>query len=114
MERLRVNAFLKIKAGKLEEFKNLVNQLVAVVKEKDTDTHVYDWYLNEATRECTVIEEYTNSAGLMTHMANGAHILPAMMEIIDLSLEIYGTPSEEVNKALDGMPLKVYPYFAGL
>ena len=105
---------LKGSAIKLEEFKNLANQLVATVREKDTDTHVYDWYLNEEKMECTVIEEYSDSAGLLTHMANGAHILPAMMEIIELSLEIYGTPSEEVSIALEGLPLKVYPYYAGL
>lgn len=114
MKQISVSAVLKIKEGKLAEFKQLATKLIAGVKEKDTGTLVYDWYLNESTMECAVMETYADSQAAMAHMGNAGEHLPHLMELCDMSFEVYGNPSAELSKALEGLSPRIFPYFAGL
>jgi quinol monooxygenase YgiN len=114
MEQIKANALFKIKEGKLEEFKNLIPQFIAAVKEKDPGTLVYDWYLNEEQMECMVVEAYADSNAVLAHAVNVGEQLQKSMELSDLSIEIYGNPSEELSKAIEILAPKVFPYFSGL
>ena len=112
MEQIKANALFKIKKGKLEEFKQLIPVFIATVKEKDPGTLTYDWYLNEGRMECTVLETYTDSEAVLAHARNVGELLQSVMQITDLSAEIYGNPSEELKDALEGLAPKIYPFYS--
>lgn len=114
MEQIKANALFKIKEGKLDEFKELIPVFISTVKEKDPGTLTYDWYLNEEGMECTVLESYTNSQAVLAHAGNVGEYLGKVMEIADLTIEVYGNPSEELRNALEGMAPKVFPFYSGL
>lgn len=114
MEQIKFNALFKINEGKLEDFKALIPQFISTVKEKDPGTITYDWYLNEEKMECMVLETYADSNAVLAHAANVGDLLMKSLEIGTLSIEVYGNPSEELSKALEGFAPKVYPYYSGL
>ena len=114
MDQIKVTALCKIKEGKLEEFKRLLPVLISTVKEKDPGTLNYDWYLNEDSMECAVLETYADSQAVLAHAGNVGEHLQKVLEVADLSLELYGNPSEELKNAIEGLNPKIYPYFSGL
>ncbi len=114
MEQIKATALFKIKEGKLEEFKQLIPGFISIVKQKDPGTLTYDWHLNEESMECVVLEIYTDSQSLMAHAGNVGEYLQKAIELADLSLELYGNPSEELIVALAGLSVKIYPFFAGI
>ena len=114
METIKANALFTIKEGKLDEFKQLIPQFISVVKEKDSGTLNYDWYLNEDNMECMVLETYKDSNAVMEHAGNVGELLQEAMGLSDLQIEVYGNPSDALKEALAGMAPKVYPYHSGL
>ena len=75
MEQIKATALFKIKDGKLEEFKQLIPVFISTVKEQDPGTLTYDWYLNEDSMECVVLETYTDSPAVLAHAGNvGEHL----------------------------------------
>jgi len=114
MEQIKLNALFKINEGKLEAFKALIPELISAVKEKEPGAITYDWYLNEERMECKVLETYANSDAVLAHVANVGELLMKSLEISTPSLEVYGDPSVELSKALEGFAPKVYPYYSGL
>ena len=114
MEQIKLNALFKIKEDKLDEFKALIPKFITTVKEKDPGTITYDWYLNEEKMECMVLETYTDSNAVLAHAANVGELLMKSLEISELSADIYGNPSEELSKALEGFGPRVFPYYSGL
>ena len=47
-------------------------------------------------------------------MGNLVDTLGQLLSVSDLSLEVYGNPSEELMKATEGMDIKVYGWFQKL
>jgi quinol monooxygenase YgiN len=114
MEQIKLHAHFKINEGKLEDFKNLIPQLIAKVKENEPGALEYDWYLNEEKMECKVLETYADSNAVLAHAGNVGELLMKTMEIGILTAEIYGNPSAELSKALEGFAPKVYSFYSGL
>ena len=114
MEQITVKAHFKISESKLDEFKQLIPEFITTVKEKDPGTLMYDWYLNEEMLECIVLETYTDSRSFLAHAGNVGDTIQKALAISELSIEIYGNPSEELKTALEGLAPKIYPYSAGL
>lgn len=114
MEQITATALFKIKEGKLEQFKKFIPVLISAVKEKDPGTLTYDWYLNEDKMECKVLETYSDSQAVLAHSGNVSELLQKVLEVADLSLELYGNPSEELKNAIEGMAVKIYPFYSGL
>jgi quinol monooxygenase YgiN len=114
MKQLTATALFKIKEGKLEEFKQFIPSLISAVKEKDPGTLTYDWYLNEDNMECVVLETYSDSQAVLAHSGNVGELLQKILEVADLSLQLYGNPSEELKNAIVGMDVKIYPFHSGL
>jgi len=100
MEQIKATALFKIKEGKLEEFKQLIPVLISTVKEKDPGTLTYDWY--------------TDSQAVLAHAGNVGDHLQKVLEVADLSIELYGNPSEELRNAIETMAPKIYPFYSGL
>ena len=111
---LQITARLKIHEGKLDEFKVLAAKCVQIVKEKDTGTLQYDWFLSQDQSECAVRETYVDSDALLQHMTNLGEAMGALFATGDFSAEVYGNPSDELIKATEGLDVVVYSYFQGL
>lgn len=114
MNQIQATALLTIHEGKLEQFKNVAERCVQTVKEKDTGTLQYDWFLNEDQTICEVREKYKDSDSVLEHMGNLGDTLGELLSCCDLSLEIYGTPSQEVLNALNGLDIKYYQPFLSM
>ena len=114
MSKLQIIARYQIHDGKLDEFKELAKECLSVVKAKDKDTIQYDWYFHEEQSECVIIESYSDSNALLTHIGNLGDMFGKFMALGDLSAEIYGQPSEELLNATSGLNVKVYTFYQGL
>lgn len=113
MSNIQTSALFKIHRGKLNEFKALAAQAIAIVKEKEKDTLQYDWFFNEDFPECVVREKYTDSSAVFTHAGNVGELLGKLLQISDLSMEVYGDPSPELRKVMADMKAKSYSFYQG-
>lgn len=114
MNDIQVNARLKIKPGKMEQFKKLANSCVDEVRQKDKGTIQYDWFYNDQKSECVVRERYVDSEAVLDHMTNVGELLGGLVELSTISLDIYGSPSSELKNALDGWDVTYYDFGVGL
>src|SRR2546423_14961380 len=55
---------------KLEDFSQLVEDLLSAIREKDLDTLDYAIFLDKPTGEAILLEHYTSSAGWQGHNSN--------------------------------------------
>jgi len=116
MKKIQLNARFKIHAGQLEQAKELAATCIEIVKEKEAGKGAlqYDWFLSPDNSEFVVRETYTDSDAVLTHMANLGDPLGKLLQISDFELEIYGNPSEELQKAGAALNPKVYLFYGGL
>ena len=114
MKLIKLRALFKINEGQLDAFKQITSQFISTVKEKDSGTLMYDWYLNEDTLECSVLEDYADSNATLEHVANVGDLLQKLTNLGKMSIELYGNPNEELSKALEGLDAKIFPFYTGL
>lgn len=114
MSNLYLSARYQIHDGKLEEFKKLAKEGLAVVKAKDENILQYDWYFDQEQTECVFRERYSDSNALLAHIGNLGDLLGKFFSLGEFSAEIYGHPSEELIKATSGLKIKVYTFYQGL
>ena len=114
MDAIQVAARLTIHAGKLEEFKEFAAQCMRSVRERDSGTLQYDWFFNNTHTECVVREKYRDSGAVLEHITNLGPTLGALLEICDMALEIYGSPSAELVKATAGLAPRIYSPFQSI
>ncbi len=70
MSNFEVRARLKVREGKLEEFKRQAAEMMRLTKEKDTGTLAYDWFISDDGTECEVREAYVHPDALVEHAFN--------------------------------------------
>lgn len=87
----------KIHEGKLDEFKDLSEQCMAVVRSKDSGNLEYGVYLNEDESEAIVVERYRDSKALIEHTANIGDLGKAIQKTGSLTGELLGVPSAELE-----------------
>lgn len=117
--KLEVSARMTIRKGKLEGFKQQVAEIIKQVKEKDTKTIRYDWFLSSDETECEVREAYESSEGFIEHRM---HIDEALKKLFSEFAEnhagtIYGKPSPQLVEMSKRMPpgsIKWYSFLQGL
>ncbi len=76
----------------------------------------YQFYLNRDETKCIVNEIYANSEATLAHINGVASqtILPKIHNVSRISrLEVYGNPSEELQKVLADVVSQAYIPFAG-
>jgi quinol monooxygenase YgiN len=113
MSRLQVSATFTIHAGKLDEFKAQADEFVQRVRELDTQTEAYDWFLSPDGATCEVREIYASSEALLEHIDHVGDLLPAIIDIADLALRFYGEPSAEVVEFCKEMDVLAFEFLAG-
>jgi quinol monooxygenase YgiN len=97
MSEIKGFARLRIHPGKLQEFKDLQAQCMAVVRAKDTGTLQYEVFFNDDSSECIVYERYRDSDALLEHFANLGALMTALFQVCSGSGEILGTPSPQLR-----------------
>ena len=96
--------------GKLDEFKRLSAECMAIVRSQDPGTLQYDTFFNEDESECIVLERFRDLDALLQH---GANIGDELMEAIVATGECFGAVPEELRTNLAGGPVQVFlPYLA--
>ena len=118
MSKIQVSAIFKIPEGMLEEFKEQAAECMKQVKEKDSETLQYDWFLSSDKTECEIREIYKSSEAVLKHQSNIREPLRALFEKFGLpsSLVIYGDPSPELLEyaKASGIDIKIFRYLQGL
>jgi quinol monooxygenase YgiN len=93
-----------IQEGKIEEYKKLVQEMSRVVEANEPNTINYQFYLKrDDETKCIVYETYSNSEAVFAHMNGVASqtILPNIFNVSKITkFEVYGNPSEELQKML--------------
>jgi quinol monooxygenase YgiN len=108
MTKIGIHARARIHDGKLQDFKGVAERCVAIVRAKDPGTLLYDWYLSADEKECLARETYASSEAMLAHMANVGAELQAMMAVSDVEIDVFGEPTDELAKALSGLPARMY------
>jgi len=108
---LQLTTRFAIHDGQLSEFKSLVSRCMEVVREKDSGTLQYDWFLNAAGTECVLRERYRDSDAVLEHAMNLGDLMGRFMGISDPDIEIYGAPTEALLAAIAMLRPRVFsPY----
>jgi quinol monooxygenase YgiN len=114
---IHFRAEFTIEEGKIEEYKELVQDMSRVVEANEPDTIDYQFYLNrDDETKCIVHEIYTNSEAVLAHNTGVASqtILPKIFSVSRISrFDVYGNPSKELRKVLTSFSPQFYNLFAG-
>ena len=117
-KKLQLSAHMKIRQGKLEEFKRQAAVIIDQAKAKDPGTLQYDWFLSSDKTECEVREAYESSEALLAHVANIREARETLFEkyATDHFMVFYGDPSPEIlqKAAAMGVRLKMFSFLQGL
>jgi quinol monooxygenase YgiN len=109
---LRSIVRFKFHDGKLDEFKRLSAECLAIVRAKDPGTLQYDTYFNADQSEAIVLEHFRDSAALIQHSENLSHLMEAILATGSVTGELLGEPSAEIRARLagSGPPYLFTPY----
>jgi steroid delta-isomerase-like uncharacterized protein len=115
-----VTARLKVHDGRLEGFKRQAAELMRQVREKDTKTLRYDWFLSEDGTRCEVREGYVDADALLEHSDHIAEVRAELFRdfAYDHDMTIYDEPSPALAAAFAALAghvrLTQFSFFQGL
>lgn len=92
---------LAIHTGKLDEFKALAAEAIALVEANEPNMLGYNWYLDSSQNSCTLIEQFRGPDDILTHLGNVGEVLGKLLEVSDISIDVYGETTADVRTALD-------------
>ena len=111
-------AQLKIRDGKLEGFKQQVDEIVRLTSERETRPLRYDWFISEDGTTCEVREAFPDADALLEHQR---FIKDAKIKLLHEftsghSMTVYGEPSPALMQTFAGMGVEFtqFEYFQGL
>jgi quinol monooxygenase YgiN len=109
MTEFEVRARLRVREGKLEEFKRQAAEMMRQTMDKDTRTLAYDWFLSKDGTECEVREVYEDPDGFVEHAFNVREARDALFAAsgYDHKMAFYGDPSPGVVALLDKIGVNV-------
>jgi quinol monooxygenase YgiN len=105
---------LRIRDGKLEDFKRVASQFMQVARTQDTGTLQYELYSNEDQTEWLVLERYRDVPSLLEHHRNVGGLMGDLLKTCSVgSGEVCGIATPELLRAMDGSPVRLFrPYQA--
>ena len=115
-----VTARIKIRDGELDGFKQQAAEIMREVKEKDTKTLRYDWFISDDGTQCEVRESYVDADGLLEH---AHHVAEAREKLFrdhayDHDMTMYGEPSPALAELMERLAGHVefnrYSFLQGL
>jgi hypothetical protein len=87
-----------------------------MVEDNEQDTINYQFYFNRSETMCMVHETYKNSESVLAHIIGVASktILPKIFNIAKINrLDVYGNPSEKLQKVLTTFNSQTFNLFTG-
>ena len=99
MSQFEVRARLKVRDGRLDEFKRQAAEMMRQTREKDTGTLAYDWFLSRDGTECEVREAYDDPDALVDHAFHVREARDALFagSAYDHKMAFYGEPSARLQ-----------------
>lgn len=111
MSELQGIARIRLHEGKLEEFKRVVAECVAIVRSRDTGTLQYGIYFNDDQSECVVHERYRDSKAIIEHAEHLGDLNEAIVASGFLSGVLLGEPNAQLRAMMaDGEVGLFRPY----
>ncbi len=119
MDKLEISARMTVREGQLEGFKRQAAEMIRVVKEKDTRTLRYEWFLSDDGTRCEVREAYASSEGFIEHAMNIGETRDELFRLYadGHAVTVFGDPSPQLlamTKHISGVDIKWYTPLAGL
>jgi quinol monooxygenase YgiN len=114
MKAIQSIARFNIHPGRLEDFKRLSAQCMQLTRQKDTGTLRYEIFFNEDQTECLVYEEFLDSQSAIQHFSNMGEVSGEIFKTGEVTGEIWGNPSPELRKAVQGQPIRLFAPFLSL
>ncbi|MBY6686153.1 hypothetical protein HQ305_08670 [Rhodococcus sp. BP-149] len=99
---------IQIFDGGLEKFEKLARECVDIVRDLDTGTLEYCFYLNAEGTEAFVHERYRDSAAGLEHMRNIGRMMEPLSEVCVMTGEVCGEPNAELREALTSAGVTIY------
>jgi quinol monooxygenase YgiN len=113
MSELRLSVRCDIHDGRQADFKALAAACLDCVRDKDTQTLQYEWFLDEHETRCLILERYPDSDALLEHIANLGELFVALLDTCIMKVDIFGSPSQKLLDATAGIPKRVYSFHQG-
>ena len=106
---------LSIREGKIDDFKAIVNTMIEMTDVNEPNTLVYEYCINEDGTECHLLETFKDSDAFMVHLGNVSRMFDTLFESATMTrAKIYGSPSAELQKALDPLGVQYFVHFNGV
>lgn len=91
----------KVRAGKLEELKRAIDDLVEFIDEREPQLLLYGFHLDEQAARMTVVAVHPDAASVELHMEVGASAFREFADLIEMeAIEVYGEPSDRMLEQL--------------
>lgn len=109
----------RIKAGKLEDFKQFFRQGTPGIEADKPGTVAFLAYLNDEGSEVSIVHVFPDAAAMDRHLEGAAERARAAYEFMQpISMEVYGTPSDGVlgmmkQIAGTGVTVSIRPHHLG-
>jgi len=100
--------------GKVDAFKEIAQELLEVVREKEPETLRYMWYFDKDQNKSYAVEEYPNAAALRAHALHLGTALPKMLKISKPKFTVLGKPNLVVKEILSVYGAQDFTYWDGL
>ena len=110
-----VAIFPSIAPNDLEEFKELISEMLLVIKRQKSILR-YEIFFNADSTRCVVLEEYSDPAGVIEHVNKNAEILARLVALggaIDGSVFPMSQEGGALAEIRAGWDTKIHSYFAG-
>lgn len=113
MDEIKGIARVKFHPGKVEEWKRLTEEAMAIVRTRDRGTLQYEVFFNEDETEAVVFERYRDADAAIEHFANISHLMEPILATASITGEVLGTPNAEMQEQLaSGVPKLFTPWIA--
>jgi len=107
-------AQFEIDEGKIDEFKELYNQGIEIVKQSEPDISYFSLYINQDETVVCSVEMYRDSQAILKHFEYSSERIPKILEICRVTnVEVYGNVTDEVKELLSPYGTKFYNYSIG-
>jgi len=103
-----------ITTGKVDAFREIAQELLDIVKEKEPETLRYIWYFDKNQNKSYLVEEYPNAAALRAHAIHVGVTLPKILKISKPKFVVLGKPNLVTKEILSGFGFQDFIYWNGL
>jgi quinol monooxygenase YgiN len=112
---IRATAEVSIPPGKINEFKVLSAEIIEKVQANEPGTFSYEYFLSNDESKCYVVQYYKNSEAVLAHLANISDLAGPLHEVAPFTgLMIFGSPSDELRRALEPVGPQIFERWNGV